>query len=241
METIRFIIHLNLAIYAAVWAVALIRNLNFNILMVGLIYFAPLVPFGLTETNAERFLIVSLLNTIFGIIELVIFMITVKPEDITFDKDFWMQLIGHTFPIALALVGLSFIARATALPVSGLEAAVIAGLFGFGSVMRIVAVYQIGSVAFKFDIAFRDKQTLKTDQLYGIMRHPSYTAMMIVIAAYAVTTHSWLWGALGMLSAWFGFQYRIHHEEKALAEQFGEPYRKFRERTGMWLPRLSSE
>ncbi len=241
MQTISFLIHLNLGIYLAVWAVALIRNCNFNIVLVGLIYCLPLLPFGLTPATAERFCIVSYLNTIFGIIELVIFMITVKREDITFDRPFWMQLFGHTLPIALALVGLSFIARATAIPVSGIEWAVIAGLFVFGSILRIVAVYQIGSVAFKFDIAFRDQQALKTDQLYGLMRHPSYTAMMIVIAAYAVATHSLLWGLLGMACAWFGFQYRIHHEEKALAEQFGEPYLKFRQRTGMWLPWFSSE
>ena len=234
-------IHINLAVYLAVWTWALVRNCNFNIVLVGLIYCVPLLPFGWSAETADRFLIVSCLNTVFGIIELVIFKVTVRAEDITFDRPFWNQLFGHTLPIAAALIGLSFLARSTPVPVSAGEGALIAGLFLFGCVMRVIAVYQIGSQAFKFDIAFREQQRLKTDQLYGWMRHPSYTAMMIVIAAYAVTTHSWLWGLAGLVSAWFGFQYRIHHEEKALAAQYGEEYHRFRSRTRMWLPWFPSE
>jgi len=97
-------------------------------------------------------------------------------------------------------------------------------------------VAQLGVLRFKFNIAFREKQTLKTDGLHGLMRHPTYTAMMLVILAYAVTTNSWVWGVLGILSAWFGFQFRIYFEELALAEQFGGEYEKYRNATPMWLP-----
>jgi len=234
-----FCINLNFGIYLTVFGWALIRNFNFNIILVGCIYLAPLIPLGLTPENADRFLLVSFFNTIFGVIELIIFVVTVKKEDVTFNRPFIAQLFGHSLPIGAALIGLSYIARMTAIPVTPVELAFILALFVGGSVMRVAAVYQLGALAFKFDIAFRDKQTLKTDQLYGLMRHPSYTAMMIVILAYAVTTHSWLAAIPGILSAWFGFQFRIHHEEKALAEQYGPDYENFRSRTGMWLPGVS--
>ena len=104
--------------------------------------------------------------------------------------------------------------------------------------MRILAIAQLGVLRFKFNIAFREQQTLKTDQLHGYMRHPTYTAMMLVVLAYAVTTHSWYVGIVGILSAWFGFQFRIHFEEKALKEQFGEEYDNYRVKTPMWLPFL---
>jgi protein-S-isoprenylcysteine O-methyltransferase Ste14 len=107
--------------------------------------------------------------------------------------------------------------------------------------MRIIAIYQIGASAFKFDIVFRDKQKLKTDQLYSLMRHPSYTAMMIVVVSYAAITNSLFFGTLGILSAWIGFQYRIYHEERGLANQFGEEYKIFRSSTGMWLPYLNKK
>jgi protein-S-isoprenylcysteine O-methyltransferase Ste14 len=126
----------------------------------------------------------------------------------------------------------------SSVPLGKLELAVIMTVFTVGSIMRGVAVYQLGSQAFKFDIVFREQQTLQTSKLYSWIRHPSYTAMMIVILAYALTTHHWLAGGLGLVSAWFGFQYRIHHEEKALLEQFGEEYVAYRSNTGMWLPKL---
>jgi protein-S-isoprenylcysteine O-methyltransferase Ste14 len=235
------LVQLNFGLFLAGFAFALAKNFNLNILLVGLIYLAPLLPFGLTPENQDRFLIVSYFNTVFGAIELVIFVLTVRPADITFDRPYLMQLFGHTLPIAAALIGLSYYARGMQIPVGGGELTVSLGLFVLGSVLRIVAVAQIGRVAFKFDIAFRDNQALKTDQLYSWVRHPSYVAMLIVILAYAVNTHSWGAGILGMVTAWAGFQYRIHHEERALALQYGKEYARFRERTGMWFPRWFSD
>jgi protein-S-isoprenylcysteine O-methyltransferase Ste14 len=235
MEAI-FLLKINFAIYCMVLAACLLKNFNFNIILVGLTYLAPLVPLGMTDSNMERFLIVSFCNLIFGIIEVVFFALTERPEDITFDKAYRQQLWGHVLPIVAALVGMSFVARSTEIPVTLGEAVAIATLFLTGSILRVWAVAQLGVLRFKFNIAFREKQTLKTDQLHGLTRHPTYTAMMLVVLAYAITTHSWMAGVLGTLSAWFGFQYRIHFEELALKEKFGEEYDKYRAQTPMWLP-----
>jgi len=233
------LIYINFFVFLAVFVVALTRNSNFNTILVGLTYLAPLFPFGINPENVERFLLVSYFNLIFGFIEIVVFVITVKPEDTPFDKEHLKQLFGHTLPIVVALLGLSFLGRSTEIPVSAIELGVIIALFVLGSVMRIVAICQIGAAAFKFDIIFREKQKLKTDQLYGLMRHPSYTAMMIVVVSYAVITHSLFFGVFGVLSAWIGFQYRIYHEERGLADQFGEEYEVFRSSRGMWIPYLN--
>ena len=233
------LIHINFFVFLAVFVVALTRNSNFNTILVGLTYLAPLFPFGINPENVERFLLVSYFNLIFGFIEIVVFVITVKPGDTPFDKEHLKQLFGHALPIVVALLGLSFLGRSTEIPVSAIELGVIIALFVFGSVMRIVAICQIGAAAFKFDIIFREKQKLKTDQLYGLMRHPSYTAMMIVVVSYAVITHSLFFGVFGVLSAWMGFQYRIYHEERGLADQFGEEYEVFRSSRGMWIPYLN--
>ena len=232
------LLYINFFLFLTVFVIALTRNSNFNTVLVGLTYMAPLIPFGLNSENVERFLVVSYCNLIFGIIEVVVFALTVKPGDIPFDKEHLKQLFGHTLPIVAALLGLSFLGRSTEFPVSTTELSIIIVLFVFGSVMRVIAVCQIGAVAFKFDIVFRQEQKLKTNQLYGLMRHPSYTAMMIVVISYAVITHSLFFGALGIVSAWIGFQYRIYHEEKGLAAQFGEEYEVFRSSTGMWIQRV---
>ena len=236
---VSLLIYINFFVFLAVFVVALTRNSNFNTILVGLTYLAPLFPFGINPENVERFLLVSYFNLIFGFIEIVVFVITVKPGDTPFDKEHLKQLFGHTLPIVVALLGLSFLGRSTEIPVSAIELGVIIALFVLGSVMRIVAICQIGAAAFKFDIIFREKQKLKTDQLYGLMRHPSYTAMMIVVVSYAVITHSLFFGVFGVLSAWMGFQYRIYHEERGLADQFGEEYEVFRSSRGMWIPYLN--
>ena len=239
MQLGSLLIYINFFVFLAVFVVALTRNSNFNTILVGITYLAPMFPFGINPENVERFLLVSYFNLIFGFVEIVVFVITVKPEDTPFDKEHLKQLFGHTLPIVVALLGLSFLGRSTEIPVSAIELGVIIALFVLGSVMRIVAICQIGAAAFKFDIIFREKQKLKTDQLYGLMRHPSYTAMMIVVVSYAVITHSLFFGIFGVLSAWMGFQYRIYHEERGLADQFGEEYEIFRSSRGMWIPYLN--
>ena len=228
----------NFLIYLAVFVVALCINTNFTIIMVGTIYLLPLIPMGLETAVGPRFVVQSIHNMVFGVIELVIFVITVKPADATFDRAHVQQLMGHTLPIAAALIGLSYVSRMSAVSLGELELVVIMVVFMVGSILRVMAVYQLGSQAFKFDIVFRDQQTLGQEKLYAWIRHPSYTAMMIVILAYALTTHHWLAGGLGLVSAWFGFQFRIYHEEKALLEQFGEKYVEYRNKTGMWFPKI---
>ena len=230
------LIYINFFVFLVIFVVAVTRNSNFNTFLIGFTYLAPLIPFGFNPENMERFLLVSYFNLIFGIIEVVVFVITVKPGDTPFDKDHLKQLFGHTLPIIAALLSLSFLGRSTEIPLSAFELGVIIFLFMLGSAMRVIAIYQIGAVAFKFDIVFRNEQKLKTDQLYSLMRHPSYTAMMIVVISYAMVTHSLFFGIFGVLIAWIGFQYRIYHEERGLADQFGAEYQAFRSSTGMWFP-----
>ena len=237
--TYNFLIQINFILFTAIFLFCLFRNFNFNIILVGLTYLLPLIPLGLSGNQTERFLIVSYSNLIFGTIEVIFFTLTERPEDIKFDKTYLRQLFGHVLPIVAALIGMSFVSRATLVPVSKAELLLIVFLFIFGSILRIIAISQLGVLRFKFNIAFRERQTLKTDQLHGYVRHPTYTAMMLVILAYAVTTHSWIVGTIGTLSALFGFQYRIYFEELALKEKFGDDYETYRSQTPMWLPFLN--
>ena len=230
------LLQINFGLFTLIFLFCLVRNFNFNIILVGFTYLLPLIPWWLGSAHAERMLIVSYSNFIFGIIEVVFFTLTEKPEDIRFNKAYLEQLFGHVLPIVTALLGMSFVSRTTLIPVGVVELSIIVVLFTLGSTLRILSISQLGVLRFKFNIAFREKQTLKTDQLHGYMRHPTYTSMMLVVLSYAVTTHSFYIGAIGTFIAWFGFQYRIHFEEKALKEQFGEAYDNYREKTPMWFP-----
>lgn len=232
------LLQINFVLFLAIFLFCLFRNFNFNIVLVGITYLLPLIPWWLGSAPAERILIVSYCNLIFGIIEVVFFTLTERPEDIKFNKAYLQQLFGHVLPIVAALIGMSFVSRSTLVLVGPVELSIIVLLFVVGCSMRILAISQLGILRFKFNIAFREKQTLKTDQLHGLMRHPTYTAMMLIVLAYAVTTHSWYAGSVGTVLAWFGFQYRIYFEEKALSEQFGEKYLAYRKSTPMWFPTI---
>ncbi len=229
----------NFLLFLLVFGFSLYANFNFNTIVVGLIYLAPLVPIGIDPASMGRVILVSIQNTVFGVIELVIFVLTVRAGDARFDAVHVKQFLGHTMPIAAALIGLSYFSREVRDPVMLWEWWLILTVFLLGSLFRVLAVYQLGKSGFKFDIVFREEQKLMQGKLYSLMRHPSYTAMMVVIFAYALTTHHLLAGLLGLLSAWIGFQYRIYHEEKALAEQFGQEYAMYQAKTGMWFPRRS--
>ena len=233
------LLKVNFAVFVTIFLFCLFRSFNLNIILVGFTYLLPLVPWWLGSAQVERILIVSYCNLIFGIVEIVFFTLTERQEDVKFNKAYLQQLFGHVLPIVAALIGMSFVSRTTLIPVEIWELIIIAILFTFGTTLRILAISQLGFLRFKFNIAFRDKQTLKTDQLHKYMRHPTYTGMMIVILAYAVTTHSWYAGIIGTFFAFFGFQYRIHFEEKALKEQFGKDYENYRAKTPMWLPFLN--
>ncbi len=228
----------NFLVYVLAFLMALYVNANFNSILVGVIYFLPLFPLGLPADHEFRFLMVSFQNTIFGIIELAIVVVTTRKTDVLFNKEYIHQLVGHTLPVAVALVGLSFVARSSMAPMTEIELILIVSLFLLGAAVRILAVYQIGLLAFKFDIAFRKEQKLKSDQLYGYVRHPSYIAMMIVVISYAINGGYWMVGVTGVLIAWIGFQYRIFHEEQALAKKFGLAYRRYQSQTPMWIPRI---
>ena len=233
------LLQINFALFATIFLFCLFRSFNLNIFLVGLTYLLPLIPWWLGSAQVDRILIVSYSNLIFGIIEIVFFTLTERQEDVRFNKAYLQQLFGHVLPIIAALIGMSFVSRTTLIPVETWELFLIATLFTFGTTLRILAISQLGLLRFKFNIAFREKQTLKTDQLHSYMRHPTYTGMMIVVFAYAVTTHSWSAGIIGTIFALFGFQYRIHFEEQALKEQFGKEYEDYRAKTPMWLPFLN--
>ena len=119
--TVILLLQINFGLFTLIFLFCLVRNFNFNIILVGLTYLLPLIPWWLGSAHAERMLIVSYSNFIFGIIEVVFFTLTEKPEDIRFNKAYLQQLFGHVLPIVTALLGMSFVSRNTLIPVGVVE------------------------------------------------------------------------------------------------------------------------
>lgn len=84
----------------------------------------------------------------------------------------------------------------------------------------------------------RANATLVTTGPYRLMRHPMYTAALILLIAVSLLTANAMValggvGMFGLLAA------RSRREEERLIEKFGAAYLAYRTRTGRFLPRIS--
>ena len=81
------------------------------------------------------------------------------------------------------------------------------------------------------------KGELVTNGIYGYIRHPQYTGFMLMTLAMIFE-----WATLPLLIMWpilAIIYYRLAKKEEADMEaEFGHKYAEYRQRTGMFLPRL---
>ncbi len=104
-----------------------------------------------------------------------------------------------------------------------------------GMVLRTAAVVQLGK-SFSSNVAIRAKQTVLKTGLYGWMRHPSYTGMVLVFAGIGVHSRNWVGLAVAVVPPLVALLYRIHVEEIALREHFGPEYVAYSAETKRLVP-----
>jgi len=81
---------------------------------------------------------------------------------------------------------------------------------------------------------------LTTSGPYAWVRHPVYLGMFLAVVGDALAFANW--AALLICLAWVlpGLLWRARVEERLLADVYGEPYQRYRERTKLLLPGLWS-
>jgi protein-S-isoprenylcysteine O-methyltransferase Ste14 len=84
------------------------------------------------------------------------------------------------------------------------------------------------------------EQTLVTSGPYRVIRHPIYTAFLLILGSLLFISSNWLIGLcwIGMVS--LEIISRIQFEETLMTEYFGEQYRAYMKKTGRLLPRWNS-
>jgi protein-S-isoprenylcysteine O-methyltransferase Ste14 len=83
------------------------------------------------------------------------------------------------------------------------------------------------------------EQSLIISGPYQFIRHPIYTAFLLILGSTLFISANWLLGF-----AWIGMTVlevasRISFEESLMLEYFGDQYREYMKRTGRLLPRLA--
>lgn len=71
-----------------------------------------------------------------------------------------------------------------------------------------------------------DQPVIRTGP-YRVVRHPSYTGIMLIVIGFGVIWGNWLGLAVGSALTFIGLRYRIKVEDEALVADLGDPYRAY--------------
>ena len=82
------------------------------------------------------------------------------------------------------------------------------------------------------------EQTLITSGPYRTIRHPIYTAFILILGSTLFVSSNWLIGLCWIGMTVLEVASRIGFEESLMLEFFGEQYREYTKKTGRLLPRL---
>jgi len=116
-------------------------------------------------------------------------------------------------------------------PVAAIRPAAVAFAIGFvillaGLVLRSRSIKTLGAY-FTAAVQVSADQPVITAGPYRMLRHPSYTGLLLIMTGIGLTSANWV-GLAGMaLLTLAGLLWRIHAEERALLTTLGDPYRAY--------------
>jgi protein-S-isoprenylcysteine O-methyltransferase Ste14 len=148
------------------------------------------------------------------------------------------SFVPLTFSVLLGL-GLGVVAARSgdlALPGPGWwPVALGIGVFLSGLAMRGWAVHELGRF-FKFTVVVQAGHRVVESGPYRWIRHPSYTGLLMASLGLGIALGTWLSIPACVVPPLIGFSIRLEHEERVLADELGEPYRRYMERTRRLVP-----
>jgi protein-S-isoprenylcysteine O-methyltransferase Ste14 len=104
-----------------------------------------------------------------------------------------------------------------------------------GMAMRVWSVRTLGEF-FTVDVTVAPDQRVIDDGPYALVRHPSYTGMLIAILGFGIALDSWGAVAAALFLPLAAVVNRIRYEEAMLRRELGDPYEAYARRTARLLP-----
>ena len=148
------------------------------------------------------------------------------------------SLTGLWVAIALGIGGGVVVARllpAFNYPLPSAVAEVLGTLFACGLILRWWAILSLGKF-FTVDVSIATDHELIVRGPYHVLRHPSYSGMMLAFITLSVTFQNWLSIVCIMLPISIALAYRIYVEEIALEATFGDAYHAYAKATKRLIP-----
>jgi protein-S-isoprenylcysteine O-methyltransferase Ste14 len=105
--------------------------------------------------------------------------------------------------------------------------------------IRVAAIRTLGPY-WSLHIEICEEHRLIQEGIYGAVRHPAYLSFAMEHLAIPLVGNAW-WLLLVTVVGYVPLLWlRIMHEDKALVEKFGEPYRVYQREVGALWPRWSA-
>jgi protein-S-isoprenylcysteine O-methyltransferase Ste14 len=104
-----------------------------------------------------------------------------------------------------------------------------------GSLLRRYCWRTLGEY-FTGDVRARSDQPVISSGPYHLVRHPSYTAGLMMFIGIGLALGSWISFALLTIATIATYGYRVAVEERALLDTIGEPYRVYMKERKRFIP-----
>lgn len=82
----------------------------------------------------------------------------------------------------------------------------------------------------------RERHTLVTTGVYGVVRHPMYSGFWLMAVAQLLLLPNWIAGPAGLIGFGILFFGRLRREEEMMITAFGDEYRSYMRRTSRVIP-----
>jgi len=104
-----------------------------------------------------------------------------------------------------------------------------------GIAIRWISIFQLKK-AFTVDVAIGEDQTLTTNGMYKLIRHPSYLGLLLIMIGFSICMNSIVSIIVITIPMFLVVIYRISVEEKVLINEFKENYISYKLKTKKIIP-----
>ena len=109
------------------------------------------------------------------------------------------------------------------------------GVIILGALLRWWSIFALGRY-FTFEVAVRSTQSVVQSGPYRVVRHPSYTAILIMLLGVGIVLLNWASIVVLLVTGLIGLGYRVRVEERALVDALGQPYVDYMRHTKRFIP-----
>ncbi|CAK9440245.1 uncharacterized protein LODBEIA_P43450 [Lodderomyces beijingensis] len=105
-----------------------------------------------------------------------------------------------------------------------------------GVLIRHLAMRQCGDSFSHYIATEKLHHKLTVDGIYGLSRHPSYLGFWLMTVGIEILLHNAVNLVIDIIALHFFFQQRTRYEEAMLVKFYGDEYKRYQARVGVYIP-----